>query len=179
MVTIFAANNAEVYQQHMGRWSRRLAVGFTEFAAIGNPGSILDVGCGTGSLTFQLAERFPHALLTGIDFSQSYIDFARAYALDRHISFEQGDAAAMRYPDQAFDSALSLLVLNFVPEAEKAAREMARVTKGGGVVAAALWLLRCGIFAEGCPIRGCYLIRQPCSIRSTETPREPKCFQRH
>jgi trans-aconitate methyltransferase len=65
VVTIFAANNAEVYQQHMGRWSRRLAVGFTEFAAIGNPGSILDVGCGTGSLTFQLAERFPHARLTG------------------------------------------------------------------------------------------------------------------
>src|SRR5271170_5511366 len=129
----------------MGRWSRRLAVGFTEFAAIGNPGSILDVGCGTGSLTFQLAERFPHALLTGIDFSQSYIDFARAYALDHHISFEQGDAAAMRYPDQAFDSALSLLVLNFVPEAEKAALEMARVTKVGGVVAAAVWDFRGGV----------------------------------
>ncbi|MGZ5853322.1 MAG: class I SAM-dependent methyltransferase [Xanthobacteraceae bacterium] len=145
MATIFTANNAEVYQQHMGRWSKRLAVGFTEFAAVGNPGSILDVGCGTGSLTFLLAERFPHARLTGIDFSQSYVDFARTHTRDRHISFEQGDAAAMRYPDQAFDNALSLLVLNFIPEAEKAAREMARVTKVGGVVAAAVWDFRGGM----------------------------------
>jgi SAM-dependent methyltransferase len=145
MATIFPASNAEAYQQQMGRWSRRLAVGFIDFAAIGNPGSILDVGCGTGSLTFVLAERFPHARLTGIDFSQSYVDYARAHAPNRDMTFEQGDAAALPYPDQVFDNALSLLVLNFIPEAEKAVREMARVTKFGGIVAAVVWDFRGGV----------------------------------
>ncbi|MBI5261568.1 MAG: class I SAM-dependent methyltransferase [Bradyrhizobium sp.] len=144
MTTTFTANNAEAYQHHMGRWSERLATSFLDFASLDDPGSILDVGCGTGSLTFLLAERFRNAQLAGIDFSQSYVDFARARAGSRDISFEQGDASAMKYADQSFDSTLSLLVLNFIPGPEKAVREMARVTKGGGIVAASVWDFRGG-----------------------------------
>jgi ubiquinone/menaquinone biosynthesis C-methylase UbiE len=69
--TIFVANNAEVYQQHMGRWSQRLAINFTDFASVGGPNSILDVGCGTASLTVALAKHFPGAKITGVDFSQA------------------------------------------------------------------------------------------------------------
>jgi SAM-dependent methyltransferase len=145
MSTIFVGNNAETYQQHMGRWSRRLAIIFTDFAAISTPNSILDVGCGTGSLTFALAERFPGAKITGIDFSQAYVDYARRCAPTDRIKFDQGDAAALPYSDQEFDCTLSLLVLNFIPNAEKAAHEMARVTKRGGVVAAAVWDFRGGV----------------------------------
>ena len=145
MSTIFTANNAEVYQQHMGRWSQRLAIIFTDFAAVREPNSIIDVGSGTGSLTFALANRFPAAEITGIDYSQTYVDFARAQTPTDHIKFEQGDAAALPYSDHEFDCALSLLVLNFVPDAEKAAHEMARVTKRGGVVAAAVWDFRGGV----------------------------------
>lgn len=145
MSTKFAANNAEVYQQHMGRWSERLAIIFTDFAALGRPRSILDVGCGTGSLTLALAKRFSGVKITGIDFSQPYVDFARTQTSDDSIKFEQGDAAALPYSDQEFDCALSLLVLNFVPDAEKAAREMVRVTKRGGIVAAAVWDFRGGV----------------------------------
>lgn len=129
----------------MGRWSQRLAIIFTDFAAVGKPNSILDVGCGTGSLTFALAKDFPSAKITGVDFSQAYVDFARAQTRDNRINFEQGDAAALSYSDQEFDSALSLLVLNFIPDAKKAAHEMARVTKRGGVVAAAVWDFRGGM----------------------------------
>jgi len=50
-----------------------------------------------------------------------------------------GDACALSYPDHAFDRALSLLVLQFVPEPELAMREMRRVVRPGGTIAAAVW----------------------------------------
>jgi SAM-dependent methyltransferase len=137
--TIFVANNAEVYEQHMGRWSQRLAPVFTDFAGVTNVSSILDVGCGTGSLTLALADRFNGAEITGIDFSQAYVDFARTKSSVDRVKFEQGDATALPYLNETFGGTLSLLVLNFIPDAEKAAREMVRVTKRGGVVAAAVW----------------------------------------
>lgn len=145
MVSIFTANNADAYQQHMGRWSRRLAVGLVDFAAIDEPGSILDVGCGTGSLTYELADRLPRARLTGLDFSENFVGYARAHAPDGDITFVQGDAAALPYADQSFDHALSLLVLNFIPDHEKAVAEIARVTRVGGVIAAAVWDFRGGV----------------------------------
>lgn len=145
MGSSFVANNAAVYEDMMGRWSRRLAGPFISFAALGNAASVLDVGCGTGSLAFALAEAAPKAVIAGIDTSQAFVDYARAKAADARLTFEQGDAAALPHADGAFDAALSLLVLNFVPDAEKAAREMARVTKPGGVVAASVWDLRGGL----------------------------------
>jgi SAM-dependent methyltransferase len=146
MSSIYNANDPLVYEQSMGRWSRRLTHKFIEFATIGDAAEIVDVGCGTGSLTFALAYAFPDARIVGIDYSQPYVDHARSRApMGDRVIFEQGDAAALPYPDQAFDAALSLLVLNFVPDAEKAAREMARVTKLGGVVAACVWDFRGGL----------------------------------
>jgi ubiquinone/menaquinone biosynthesis C-methylase UbiE len=111
----------------MGRWSRRLAGPFLDFAAIGAATGILDVGCGTGSLAFALADAAPAARIVGIDHSQAYVDRARSKAPPgRQLTFEQGDAAALPYADRAFDAALSLLVLNFVPDARRAAGELAR-----------------------------------------------------
>ena len=136
MPSIYAANDPSAYELSMGRWSRRLAGPFLDFAAIGAIGRVLDVGCGTGSLTSALAEFAPGAEIVGIDHSQAYVDHARATVPAAvRLTFEQGDAAALPYADGVFDAALSLLVLNFVPDAEKAASEMARVTKPGGVVA--------------------------------------------
>src|SRR5215471_9723575 len=136
MPSIYVANDGASYEQSMGRWSRRLAPPFIDFAAIGSRAKIVDVGCGTGSLTFALAEAAPGATITGIDHSDAYAAYARSKASDSRLIFEQGDAAALPYADGAFDAALSLLVLNFVPDAERAALEMARVTKPGGLVAA-------------------------------------------
>ncbi|MFO1046490.1 MAG: methyltransferase domain-containing protein [Geminicoccaceae bacterium] len=146
MPSIYAANDPSAYELSMGRWSRRLAGSFLDFAAIGGTARVLDVGCGTGSLTSAVAEFAPGAEIVGIDHSQAYVDHARSTLPDAvRLTFEQGDAAALPYADGAFDATLSLLVLNFVPDAEKAASEMARVTKPGGVVAACVWDFRGGL----------------------------------
>ncbi|HVL35323.1 MAG TPA: methyltransferase domain-containing protein [Burkholderiales bacterium] len=55
------------------------------------------------------------------------------------VRFEVGDAQALRYPDGAFDHTMSLLVMNFIPDHEKAIGEMRRVTRPGGVVSACVW----------------------------------------
>lgn len=144
-MSTYKANDATGYQQSMGRWSTRLAPLFTQFAAIPNAMRILDVGCGTGSLTFTLANELPHASIVGIDYSQDFVDYARSKANNPRLQFEQGDAVSLPYGDAIFDAAMSLLVLNFVPAAEQAAREMRRVTKPGGVVAAAVWDFKGGL----------------------------------
>jgi SAM-dependent methyltransferase len=145
MPPLFASGDAPSYERLMGRWSRRLAAPFLEFAAIGTPAAILDVGCGTGSLTLALAEAVPGAHITGIDVSPAFVDYARSRTSDRRLKFEQGDAVALPYADQAFDATLSLLVLNFIPAAPRAIREMVRVTRPGGVAAAAVWDFRGGL----------------------------------
>lgn len=146
MPSIYTANDPGAYELSMGRWSRRLAGPFLDFAAIGAVGRVLDVGCGTGSLTSALEEIAPDAEIVGIDHSQAYVDHARSKAPEAvRLKFEQGDAAALPYADGAFDAVLSMLVLNFVPDAEKAASEMARVAKPGGVVAACVWDFRGGL----------------------------------
>jgi trans-aconitate methyltransferase len=144
MTSRYAGGNAAVYEQMMGRWSRRLAPPFLGFAAIGDADTILDMGCGTGSLTFLLADAVPSARIKGLDASQQFIDYARSHRPEARLTFEQGDATALPYQDRSFRASLSLLVLNFVPETEKAAREMVRVTSEGGVVAAAVWDWRGG-----------------------------------
>ena len=141
----YKADNPASYEQSMGRWSRRLAPLLIHFANLKKAPGILDVGCGTGSLTFALSETFPSSSITAMDYSQAFVDHARSRAGNCQVHFEQGDAAALRYGDAEFDAALSLLVLNFVPEAENAAREMKRVTKPGGVVAAAVWDFKGGL----------------------------------
>ena len=55
------------------------------------------------------------------------------------MRFQVGDASALPFPDEKFDRVMSLLVLNFVPDASAAVLEMTRVTRPDGVVAAAVW----------------------------------------
>src|SRR3954452_12167328 len=84
--------NAEAYERFMGRWSRLLAPLLIDFAGIPE-GKILDVGSGTGTLTFAIAERKTHCQITGIDPSEEYIRYAisRSPFPDR-TTFEVGDA---------------------------------------------------------------------------------------
>ena len=140
MPSIYAANDAACYEMSMGRWSRRLAAPFIRFSDVGDKlQSALDVGCGTGSLTFALGSVAQNAKVTGFDYSQAFVDHARSRTDDARFSFDQGDAVALPYTSSSFDAAMSMLVLNFLSEPEKAVREMVRVTRPGGVVAAAVW----------------------------------------
>jgi ubiquinone/menaquinone biosynthesis C-methylase UbiE len=146
MKSIYRADDPAAYEQSMGRWSRLLAERFIAFSAARDGARIIDIGCGTGSLSFALAKTLPSAQIVGIDFSQDFVDYATArIPAGGQLAFMQGDAAALRYPDESFDAALSLLVLNFVPDAHKAARELMRVTRPGGVIAAAVWDYRGGL----------------------------------
>jgi SAM-dependent methyltransferase len=139
MATTFSARSAAGYEQIMGRWSRRLAPRLIEFAGLAAEDRVLDVGCGTGSLTAALAGHPDLAAIMGIDLAEPYVEFTRRHLADPRVKVELGDACALPYPDHAFDRALSLLVLQYVPEPELAVREMRRVVRPGGTVAAAVW----------------------------------------
>jgi SAM-dependent methyltransferase len=129
----------DAYELFMGRWSRRLAPLLVRFAAVADGDVVLDVGCGTGELTLAIAAVGPAVDVTGIDPSSAYTDAAQSRAPSDRVRFLAGDAQALQFPDAAFDRTLSMLALNFVPDREAALREMIRVTRHRGIVAAAVW----------------------------------------
>lgn len=139
MPSTFNANSAAAYEQVMGRWSRRLAPLLIEFAGIADGDRILDVGCGTGSLSFALPRSANVAAVTGIDFAAPYVAHARAANTDARISFRQGDACDLPFDPATFDRAIAMLSLQFMSDAERAVSEMRRVVRPGGIVAAAVW----------------------------------------
>src|SRR6478672_11210066 len=131
--------DSDPYEQFMGRWSRQLAARFVKFVSVGERDSVLDVGCGVGSLSFTIAEAFPAARVTGVDPSAAFVRHAQTRARNDRLQFQVGDAQALEFPNAAFDTTISQLVLNFVPGRDKALGEMIRVTRPAGVVAAAVW----------------------------------------
>jgi SAM-dependent methyltransferase len=141
----FLSTDGAGYDLQMGRWSRRLAPLLIDFAGVTHAGRVLDVGCGTGSLTFTLADR-PHVRsVTAVDLSSEYIAHAARQRPDPRICFEVGDATHLRFDDRSFDHTFSSLVLQFIPGADRAVREMRRVTRPGGTVAATTWDTRGGV----------------------------------
>jgi SAM-dependent methyltransferase len=139
MASTFTALNPEGYERVMGRFSRKLADSFIGFAGLSPGEKILDVGCGTGSMTAALARRGDHAAIVGIDVSEAYVTFARTHNVDQRITFEIADATALPYATGQFDRAVSQLVLQFLPDPYPAVMEMRRVVRSGGVVAACVW----------------------------------------
>ena len=144
----FVSADGDGYERMMGRWSRRLATPFLDFAGVADGEQVLDAGCGTGSLTFALAQRAKVAGIRAVDFSPVYVDFAKRRNTDPRIEFRVGDICALPFADATFDRTLSLLVLHFVPETDRAVAELRRVTKPGGTVAAAVWDVRGGFVAN-------------------------------
>lgn len=139
MSSSFNVNDASGYEQLMGRWSQKLAPLFIDFAGIAKGEKVLDVGCGTGSLTFALAKSPDLDEIAAIDFSPVFVEAAIQRNDDPRVKIFEADACALPFDDSAFDRALALLVLHFVPEAGKAVAEMRRVVRSGGVVAAVVW----------------------------------------
>jgi ubiquinone/menaquinone biosynthesis C-methylase UbiE len=140
MPTVYNARDAGNYERLMGRWSRRLAPLFIEHAGVAHGEELLEIGCGTGSLTFALAEASRFARLTAIDQSEVYLAAAQAKNSHPRVHLAQGDGCALRFADASFDRTLSMLVLpSVLPEPEQMIAEMRRVTRPSGVVAAAFW----------------------------------------
>jgi ubiquinone/menaquinone biosynthesis C-methylase UbiE len=132
--------DADKYQAGMGGWSKTLAPLFIEFIGCIKEGDrVLDVGCGTGSLTFTIADTTKASRVVGIDPSVGYLEYARAHNTHSHVSFEIGAAQKLPYDTGSFDCCVSSLMIQFVSAADRAAREMGRVTKKGGTVATCVW----------------------------------------
>lgn len=101
---------------------------------------ILDVGCGPGSITIDLARHVPLGHVTGVDTAAASDTLAKARAQAekegvRNVEFRVGDALALPFPDGTFDVVHAHQVLLHVDDAVGMLREMRRVAKPGGLVA--------------------------------------------
>ncbi len=128
---------ADAYDRFMGRYSVPLASAFAEFAGVFAGQRAIDVGCGPGALTTYLVDLLGPAAVTAVDPSESFVDAAR----ERHpgVTVERASAEHLPFPDEAFDAALAQLVVHFMTDPVAGLREMARVTRDGGAVAACVW----------------------------------------
>jgi SAM-dependent methyltransferase len=129
----------DAYERYMGRWSRQVAPRFVAWLGAGPDGACVDIGCGTGILTSALLEGAALARIVGIDSAPSFLELARARVSDARAAFRQGDALALPEADDAFDLAVSGLVLNFLPDKAAALAEMVRVVRPGGLVGLYVW----------------------------------------
>jgi SAM-dependent methyltransferase len=131
-------SESDGYERFMGRWSRLLAPLFVDFAGVKPGNDVLDVGCGTGALTSAVAA-VGDVRVVGIDPSSEFVQAAQRAGAGEQVRFQVADASGLPFPDADFDRTMSMLVLNFVPDPAAALREMIRVTRPNGVVAAAVW----------------------------------------
>jgi SAM-dependent methyltransferase len=129
----------DLYEAYVGRWSRQVAAGFVDWLALTPRADWVDVGCGTGALSETILKRAAPRSLRGVDSSAGFLEHARSGIDDPRATFRVGDAQALPLDAASADAAVSGLVLNFVPDPARAAREMARVVRPGGVVAAYVW----------------------------------------
>ena len=129
--------SADAYARFMGRYSEPLAAEFARLADL-RPGlRALDVGCGPGALTAHLVDRLGPGAVTAIDPSASFVSAAR----DRFpgVDVRTGSAELLPFEDAAFDLAMAQLVVHFMTDPVAGLREMGRVTRPGGLVAACVW----------------------------------------
>jgi ubiquinone/menaquinone biosynthesis C-methylase UbiE len=99
---------------------------------------ILDVGCGTGAVTFDMA-RSTNGHIIGIDIDPEKLEEARKLlAPVTNIELMEGDAQDLPFEDETFDLVVFTIVLMYIPDPQKAVNEMARVTRKGGHVLAVM-----------------------------------------
>jgi ubiquinone/menaquinone biosynthesis C-methylase UbiE len=139
---------ADSYDRFMGRYSSQLSPQLADLAGLEAGQRVLDVGCGPGVLTRELVARVGAANVAAVDPSEPFVDAVR----DRLSGVDVGVASAESLPfeDGVFDAALAQLVVHFMREPVAGLREMARVTRDGGTVAACVWDYR----GERAPLSG-------------------------
>jgi SAM-dependent methyltransferase len=128
---------ADAYDSFMGRYSTPLAPQLTDFARVEAGQAVLDVGCGPGALTGELVRLLGSASVSAVDPSETFVAAAR----ERHpgVSVQRAAAEQLPFADQVFDAALAQLVVHFMTDPVLGLREMGRVVRQEGVVAACVW----------------------------------------
>lgn len=134
-----AWDSSHAYEQYVGRWSRKVATEFLHWLAPVPDLEWADVGCGTGALLSAILDLCAPSAVYGIDSSERFVSQARLRIRDPRAHFETGDAAHLPWESGVRDVTVSGLVLNFVRDHESMTREMARVTRPGGRIAAYVW----------------------------------------
>jgi len=128
---------ADAYARFMGQYAEPLAVQFVELARVRAGQRALDVGCGPGALTAQLVERLGADAVAAIDPSDPFVAATRVRLPE--VDVRSGVAEHLPWPDDSFDVALAQLVVHFMTDPVTGLREMARITRPGGVIAACVW----------------------------------------
>lgn len=128
---------AEAYDRFMGRYSTPLAPALAGFARVSAGQRALDVGCGPGALTAELVHRLGSSSVACADPSEPFVEAIR----ERYpgVEVRHAPAEALPFAEESFDAALAQLVVHFMSDPVAGLREMARVTRPGGVVAACVW----------------------------------------
>lgn len=128
------------YELLMGRFLPTLAPAFADAAGVTAGQDVLDVGCGPGGLTAELAARVGAEHVDAIDPSGPFV----AACLERvpGARVVEGTAEDLPYPAHRFDATLASLVVGFMTDPRRGVEEMARVTRAGGVVALCFWDVR-------------------------------------
>src|ERR1051325_1174454 len=127
--------SGSAYDRFMGLYARALAPAFADFAGV-RQGRVLDVGCGSGILTEELARRVGEENVAAVDPSPMLEDCrARVPGADVRTA----SAEELPWPDRTFDAALAQLVLHFLDDPRAGLVEMGRVVRPGGVVAVSTW----------------------------------------
>jgi SAM-dependent methyltransferase len=128
---------ADAYGRFIGEYSERLAVDFADYAAVDGGQRAIDVGCGPGALTAQLVARLGPDRVSAVDPSDAFVRAAQERFPTADV--RSGTAEDLPYPDDSFDIALAQLVVHFMTDPVAGLREMGRVTRPGGAVAACVW----------------------------------------
>jgi SAM-dependent methyltransferase len=129
--------SADVYDRHVGRYTPALSAALIGAVGIESPATAVDVGCGPGGLAHALAQRLGAGQVAAVDPSASFVAACRERVPGGDVRL--GSAEKLPFEDDAFDAVFAQLVVNFLADPEAGVREMRRVTRPGGVVAACVW----------------------------------------
>ena len=129
--------SADAYSRFMGRFSEPLAAEFVALLSLRAGQQVLDVGCGPGALTQELARHLGVEAISAVDPSESFVTAVRERVpgIDAH----RATAEELPFTDDRFDCTVAQLVVHFMTDPVAGLAEMARVTRHGGLVAANVW----------------------------------------
>lgn len=134
--------SADAYDRFMGRYSATLSPQLADLAGVTEGQRAIDVGCGSGMLTAELVARLGADAVAAIDPAELFV--AAVAERNPGVDVRHGAAERLPFAENEFDVALAQLVIHFMADPVAGLREMARVTRPGGPVAASVWDLAGG-----------------------------------